>query len=249
MDILPKGNGGSNGSEYREQLSTWVSLVSIGSVVILAIIMILTSWFANDKETMKLVFSSVLPLFGAWIGTILAFYYGKENYEAGTRNTIKIAEAVGTEKLKEIPVTSKMIAKKDMIVCTRSSDNIKLTDIINKLSEIERLPVLNDKGVIIYMIHRSAIDRYLAQKALNSPKETDLKSITLKTLLDEDSKLKDLFEQSFGFVKASSTLADAKTEMERISKCQDVFVTQRGKNDEPVIGWITNNLIQENSRV
>jgi hypothetical protein len=249
MDILPKRNGELTGSEYRERLSTWVSLVSIGGVIILAIIMIWASWTANDKETMKLVFSSVLPLFGAWIGTILAFYYGRENYEAGTRNTIKIAEAVGLERLKEIPVTSKMIARKDMIVCTRSPDNIRLTDIINKLSEIERLPVLNDKNAIIYMIHRSAIDRYLAQKALKSTQVANLQNTTLKNLLEDDSKLKSLFEQSFGFVKASSTLADAKTEMERIPKCQDVFVTQSGNKDEPVIGWITNNLIQENSRI
>ena len=135
MPILPRRNGELTGSEYREQLSTWVSLVSIGGVITMATIMIVASWAASDKETMKLVFSSVLPLFGAWIGTILAFYYGRENFEAGTRNVIKIAEAVGLERLKEIPVTSKMIARKDMIVYDQPVDKIKLMEIINKLSE------------------------------------------------------------------------------------------------------------------
>ncbi len=215
----------------------------------MATIMIVASWAASDKETMKLVFSSVLPLFGAWIGTILAFYYGRENFEAGTRNVIKIAEAVGLERLKEIPVTSKMIARKDMIVYDQPVDKIKLKEIINKLSERERLPILNDKMAIIYMIHKSAIDSYLAEKALLSPPPTNLNDLTLKDLLEDDAKLKNLFEQSFGFVKASSTLADAKIEMEKIPKCQDVFVTQSGDKAEPVIGWITNNLIQENARL
>ena len=61
--------------------------------------------------------------------------------------------------------------------------------------------------------------------------------------------IRDRFESSFGFVPSTATLADAKREMERIEKCADVFVTQSGKKDEPVLGWITDNTIIENSRV
>ena len=94
------------------------------------------------------------------------------------------------------------------------------------------------------MIHRSAIDRYMTRKALESP-EINLGELTLADLLKDDPDLKELFEKSFGFVKESATLADAKNEMERISRCQDVFITRSGDRSEQVLGMITNNKIQE----
>jgi hypothetical protein len=249
MAVLPELKKGTTGTEYRDQLSTWISLISVGGVIALTIIMILVSWAGNDKETMKMVFTAALPLFGAWVGTILAFYYGRENFEAASRSIIRIAETAGAERLKEIPVTMKMIARKDMIVEDRPVDSIKLTEILNKLSEKERLPILNDKGAIIYMIHRSAIDRYLTQKALQSATSDTLKELTLNALLKENSEFKAIFENSFGIVKENATLADVKIEMERIPKCQDVFITSTGNKADPVIGWITNNIIQEIARV
>jgi hypothetical protein len=137
-----------------------------------------------------------------------------------------------------------MISKKDMTFDDRSVNKIKLTEIIDKLSEKERLPILNDKGAIIYMIHISYIDRYMTQKALKSP-QPKLQDLMLKDLLEDDSKLKDVFECSFGIVKESATLADSKTVMESLPKCQDIFVTKNGSKDDPVISWITNTIIQE----
>ena len=90
--------------------------------------------------------------------------------------------------------------------------------------------------------------------ALDPVKMVDKKitNLTFKDLLgfvEADPKLKGIFESSFGFVAVSDTLADAKREMERVAKkmsCNDVFVTQNGKPDEPVLGWITDNTIVEN---
>lgn len=251
MELFSKKKGDESGSEYRDRLSTWISLMSIAGVLALTgIIMYWAGWVSKDPDTMKLVFAAVLPLFGAWVATILAFYYGKENFEAGSRSITKATEAFGlTKKLEEIPVTIKMIAKKDMTVDDREPKDIKLvTDILDKLSEKERLPILDKKGAVIYMIHRSYIDRYLTQRALQ-PQPPKLQELTLQNLFDDDSKLKDLFKESFGFVKENATLADAKTEMERISKRQDVFVTKSGNKEEPIIGWITNNIIQEIAKI
>jgi hypothetical protein len=240
---MAKENEAKN--DFRDVLSNRMVQTSLIGVILLAVLVIAYGWKVGDKEIVQMVYTATLPLFGAWVGTILAFYYGRENLEASTRNFTKIAETVGgIEKLKEIEVTTKMIAKKDMTFDNRSAEKIKLTEIINKLSERERLPILNDKGAIVYMIHRSYIDRYMTQKALESP-PPKLQDLTLKDLLEGDSKLKEVFEHSFGFVKESATLADAKTEMESLPKCQDVFVTKNGSKDDPVIGWITNTIIQE----
>jgi hypothetical protein len=43
--------------------------------------------------------------------------------------------------------------------------------------------------------------------------------------------------------------ADAKEVMERIEKCGDVFVTTTGKPSEPIVGWITDNVVIENAAV
>jgi predicted transcriptional regulator len=233
-------------SDFREILSKWVSLVSIAGVIVIAVAIITFGFLNKESSTMTNTFSAVLPLFGAWIGTILAFYFGKENFETATRSVTSIAKVVGPlEKLREIPVTSKMIARKDMKeIDDLAPDKIKLTDIFAKMEDKERLPILvNDE--VVYIIHRSAIDRYLAQKALNAP-SAPLKDLTLKNLLDEDQDLKRMFEHSFAIVKEDATLADAKIAMEgNVQKCQDVFVTKDGK----VTGWITNNKIQEAARL
>jgi hypothetical protein len=241
---MAKENEAKN--DFRDVLSNRMIQISLIGVILLAVIVIAYGWNLKDgKDMVQMVFTATLPLFGAWVGTILAFYYGRENFEASTRSFTKIAESVGgIEKLKEIEVTTKMIAKKDMNFDNRSAKEIKLKEMLDKMSEKERLPILNDKGAIIYMIHRSYIDRYMTRRALESP-PPKLQDLTLNDLLEGDPKLKDAFEGSFGFVKESATLADAKAVMESLPKCQDVFVTKNASKDDPVIGWITNTIIQE----
>ena len=103
---------------------------------------------------------------------------------------------------------------------------------------------MNDEEHPVYIIHRSAIDGYLVSKACQfSPPRLD--SLTLQSLLDDDAALKMLFETSFAIVKEDTTLAEAKATMERTPLCQDVFVTKNGTKLEPVLGWITNTIIQK----
>jgi predicted metal-dependent peptidase len=50
---------------------------------------------------------------------------------------------------------------------------------------------------------------------------------------------------SFDTIREDATLAEAKMKMDPTSKIQDVFVTKGGTRNEPIIGLITNNKIQE----
>ena len=86
--------------DYRETLSLVVIISSVIGVFVLAFIVIFINWNKPwSKDTAQMVFTAVLPLFGAWVGTILAFYFGKENFEAATRSVTAIAKGVGyTEK-------------------------------------------------------------------------------------------------------------------------------------------------------
>jgi hypothetical protein len=157
------------------------------------------------------------------------------------------------EKLKEFNVKDKMIKRDDMLVEKLPADNIVLSETLKEMTAAgkgERLPILNDQGHPVYMIHRSAIERFLATKALADPplKPEDLKKLSVKDLLD-DANLKQLMETSFTTVKEDATLAEAKAAMDRTPKCQDVFVTKGGTKNEPVLGWITNAIIQELAKV
>lgn len=44
-------------------------------------------------------------------------------------------------------------------------------------------------------------------------------------------------------MSAVATLGQARDQMQRVSNCNDVFVTSSGNPDEPVLGWLTNNLL------
>jgi hypothetical protein len=62
--------------------------------------------------------------------------------------------------------------------------------------------------------------------------------------------------KNFTFIKESATLADAKVAMDGMTNtpgvegnCYDVFVTATGACSEPVIGWITNDIINDNAKV
>src|SRR4029453_16222492 len=60
-----------------------LSVVGIAGAAVFAII------YASDDErdeTTRLVFTAMLPLFGTWVGTVLAFYFARENLQAATKS-------------------------------------------------------------------------------------------------------------------------------------------------------------------
>jgi hypothetical protein len=41
-------------------------------------------------------------------------------------------------------------------------------------------------------------------------------------------------------VAASDTIATAKARLDALPSCQDIFITQEGKGDQPLLGWVSN---------
>lgn len=106
-----------------------------------------------------------------------------------------------------------------------------------------RVPVIGAAGQILFIIHSSMIDRFMRQVAL-SGEDRDLSALTLADLLADD-EMKEMFQSTYVVVPESADLVQASTAMESVENCQDVFVTQNGQDDEPVLGWLTNNEITE----
>jgi hypothetical protein len=195
----------------------------------------------------------LLPLLGTWVGTILAFYFSKENFEAASRSVTEMAKQMTPQqKLAATPVQAQMVPKARMFFATLPDGGpggLVLTHLLEesvKAAKGDRIPVLSKEGKPVYMIHRSAIDRYLTEKALATP-PPDLKSLTLQGLL-ADPKLSGWLT-GFATVGEDATMADAKEAMDRLPDCQDVFVTKGGTREGAVVGLVTNVMIESIARV
>jgi hypothetical protein len=223
----------------------------------------------HAPETAKYVFGAILPLLGTWVGTVLAHYFQKENLAAATQSISDLALKVGgADKLKSTPVKTVMI-RPDRIdtlpdtLLDKPDDQIKLAELLKHLQQgikRDRLPVFKDNkktGPAERVIHRSAVERFITQETLAPAKTPPMvvADLTLANLMT-DPVFGPLVRGSFGLVKGDATLADAKTAMDKktaelgtAGSCYDVFVTENGSPSESVIGWITNDIINDNAKV
>ena len=248
MSNLDNSNPPSEWKSTRFWLAIGVTIVSITAVTLLARIII----SKGTDTAAQNVLNSVLPLLGTWVGTILAYYFSKENFEAATRSVTELAKQVTPqERLQSTPAKEKMIPRAQMFAKKLPATGINLGVLLAELDQVKkgnRIPFLGDKDEPKYILHRSLIDKFLSSSARGGMTPQALSNLTLQDLLDKD---KDLLRmaQSFGVVREDTTLADAMNAMARIRDCQDVFVTKAGSKDEAVLGWITNVIIQDNAKV
>jgi hypothetical protein len=296
-------SAGDKDSFFRNEIARILLNASIWGLVILGGLIILLSFTnADSSGKAKVVFDSLLPVFGTWVGTLLAFYFGKANFESGARVAQGAADG---DKLRSIPVKDKMIGPGKITTLPpdlqgKQDSEIPLKTVSEHLKNVklDRLPLFagnKGSGVAEKVVHLSKIEKYLADKILVPSKsgapaaptvsaapaapadapatpavpaaaaatpaaqsapaaEPLITELTLANLFKDvqpDSTFK-----NFTFVKESATLADAKAAMDAMTKtpgvegnCYDVFVTATGDCKEPVIGWITNDIINENAKV
>lgn len=260
---MPESTTPNQESAVEAQSRRWLTLIivaiSVSGVVALAILALILGHPKENVDVLdriKLVSATILPLLGSWVGTILAFYFSKENFMAATQSVSDLSKSVaGIDKLKSVPVRDKMKPLSAITVeQVPAGDEIKrkLSDLLTKYSTTERIIILDEKSVVRFLIYKSMVERYISRivtGVATPPAGVDIKDLSLKNLLDSDPQMKQLFEHSFGFVGASATLADAKLVMDNIDKCGDVFVTQTGIANEPIIGWITDDIIMDNAKI
>src|ERR1700730_8315375 len=85
----------------RFLLALLVTGISILAVTVLAAVIIVRK---HDADAPQNVMNSVLPLLGTWVGTILAYYFSKENFEAATQSVTALAKQLTPQqKLQSTP--------------------------------------------------------------------------------------------------------------------------------------------------
>jgi hypothetical protein len=271
----------------RQKLAVTIVMAGLIVVGLLCVSLIVVAGITKNpdaKDATHLVLSSVLPLVGTWVGTVLAFYFAKDNFETASRATKELLGAEG--KLKSIPVTKAMIiadkidafklGSKAVMPNGSAIDVPKVADDISVDSALDflnaknrtRLPVLESDGRCVYVAHASVLDKFCSDELRKSqgsqtiptgqtqsaaPAGAAMASAPAqcpRTFKDFRQKSPKLFDSILGWacVPETASLADAKHAMETTPNCQDVMVTKTGKADSPVVGWLTNIEIAQNSK-
>jgi hypothetical protein len=196
---------------------------------------------AGDKsDTASKLLKDVLPVLGAWVGSVLAFYYGHQSLQATSATVNTLAARLGADASTLATVDKIMIPITEMIF-TEVADAAAagaltigaLAKTIQDGGKGERLPIFTSGRVLHALVYLSTLNTYLATAAGAQPGDT------LQQLAASSAALKERLGQ-FAFVSKNATLAQAQAAMNAWAGCQDVFVSEHGRPDEPVLGWVTN---------
>ncbi|WP_306143236.1 hypothetical protein [Roseibium sp. MMSF_3412] len=263
-DAQPAGNG-----NFRDLLAENIVRLSIvallGVSLIVVAIGILAAEGEEAVENSQYVFAALLPLFGTWIGTVLAYYFSKQNFEAASKATESLVK-MSVQKLRSVSIEEAMIPLGSIVGIVKAP-NDKLRDVpLQKVAEamektlpsgrpISRVVILAANNACIGIIHRSIWSEMRAVVATSGAtvnfKNEAANTDTLDKVHDLESetrapeKFGNFITHSIAFARAGATLADAKMRMESRDDCQDVFITANGSAAEPIIGWVTNQEISK----
>lgn len=219
----------------RDQLALWILALSGVAILALAISVI---WISDDKDTPMTVFNTTLPVFASWVGTVLAFYFQRENFEAANEKVSQMLDRLSPEQRASAPISSIMRGAaettKIKLATAQDESTLTLADLKAKMSAtVSRLPIVDGAGAPLFIVHDSTIDKYKGA----GHAETD----TLKQMLDSGSYRADLGpRRGFVLAKPDDSIATAKTRMEAVTGCQDIFVTADGTEKAALVGWVSN---------
>jgi hypothetical protein len=223
-------DGRESGVQARAVIAALVVIVTIVALTILGAIAI-----ASDKATAITLFNMA-----TWVGTVLAFYFGRENFESANKQVratnaqlVQIAQRTQRELVRQ-PITE-IMRPISAITYGLFSATVTIADLRAKFTDVvTRLPVLTSDLKPLYMIHASSVEKYL-----NAPTHLDS---TLQQFIDAEAQAGNFYDPQRGFALLAETasVADAKQALEASASVQDVFITAKGTADEPLVGWVSN---------
>jgi hypothetical protein len=213
-------------SDSRTALAFTITFFSIFSITTTSIVYVSQSSNESRDKAAERVFSSTLPLFGTWIGTLLAYYFAKENFESATENTVKLSRLSLPEAsnnldsiLVSAAISNRFLSEKDL---SKTLEDVKkmLTD-----NDRKRLPILQQTDNLKFLAYYEDIDAY----------NTSNPSKTLDDFIQNSSDK----NKPVVFVGKDISLAKADQARKEIVDCRDILVTDNGNKDGKIIGYLT----------
>lgn len=219
--------------------------ISGGAILVISIVALIgAAWSGSMQfaQTSQLVFNALLPLLGTWVGTVLAYYFSRKNFESASQSVERMVTLTTEQRLGQMFVEKEMMRPGQITVCQiptgKTPKDILVKDLRSKLGEkITRIPIVNANGVVLYIVHQSGLFKFLAEQAL-AGKAADIEKLTLQDLVD-DAELKN-WVANIAYISEQASVAEAKGKMEQQAGCQDLIVTKTGSKSEPMLGWMTN---------
>lgn len=189
-----------------------------------------------------------LPLYGTWVGTILAFYFSRNAFVAASDSAVRIQQVTSDlisapppspdDKLSKIALKS---LANDLVFSLNENDLGKpLQEIVTDLENKERYRIIvldanKQYGGLIYRIGAKA---YLAP-----PPETAPTFLTVREYLEWQKGQS--VQPTVVFLPESATLADAYAKMKATMGCRDVIVTTDGNDTSRVVVYVTDYDIEQ----
>jgi hypothetical protein len=220
----------------------WVAISVLGfsglALTAMAIVAIL-----NEPTNATTIFNITLPVIASWVGTVLAYYFGRENFETANQQIRELVQLTTREKRAQALVVTFMRRFSEMkylqIPEGKSDSDVMLSELRDKFTtKVTRMPVIDAEGKPKYMIHKSSIDSYVLALP---PEDPSAEGPSLQKFIEDRKGEQVEYGMGKGFVVVSeeTTLAEARQKMEQARPSKDIFVTRGGSDAEPLTGWIT----------
>jgi hypothetical protein len=229
------------------EIARWVLGISGVTILLVSLaVLIGAAMTGADKfeSASTTVFNALLPLLGTWVGTVLAYYFSRKNFETASQSVERMVTTLTTEqKLAQIFVEKEMLRSGQItlyrITAGKTAKDVPLKELLGKLGPgVTRIPVVDSTGVVQYIVHQSGLYKFVADKALAGKSQVDIDKLTLQDLVD-DVELKN-WVVNIVYVPETASVSFAKATMEAQKGCQDLIVTKTGAKNEPMLGWMTN---------
>ncbi len=219
----------------RDRLALTILTVGTSAIVVVSLAIVIV--FARDYtlrtklgEFGPTMFTTLVPVFSTWVGTVLAFYFSNESFRQATESTRSLFNRdrdddipikregimVPYDKITKVGVVDEADARKQPVTAA------SFTDTASRL-------IFFDKGRHpLFVIRKKRFDA----KPANA---------TVDDYLREDGNKADA--TNFRFLSESASLADGLTSLEH-TKASDFFITPRGDASEPVLGWVSDDALR-----
>jgi hypothetical protein len=182
----------------------------------------------------KDVLAVILTAFGAWIGAGAAYFFGRENFKEAAQSLLQMRNASPAQKLVQTKVSEVPPRPIDWKVKTAAP----LKDVVDKLrAEITRwfVPVVDDKGVLVDVLHREGVSAYLTHdvdKVKQTYDTAKVADLIAYLQLPANEPLRKQYAGIYVPVKRDTTVSEAHDEMQKKSVFIAVVTDVDGKPTE-----------------
>ena len=256
--VVQEQSDARNDARNRERIGLGVLMASIGAVLIISGIVV---WKGEDKQqAAQNVMSATLPLYGTWVGTILAFYFSRNAFESASTASSRNAEIYnqfarglvsGASPPNDTLAKVSLKSLANGLIFSENDLAKPLNDVVADMVSKERYKVIivDAEKKYVDLISRINASAFLAPAASGSAPPANVNSPTvspsIKDYLDWRKNQGAKAQPIVVYLPETATLADADAKLRETPGCRDVIVTIDGSPTSPVVVYVTDADIHE----